>query len=491
MQHQNESTTSFLCIELLNSFTKKELQKFNQFINSPYFNADIRLIKLFGALRKEVLNKPFTDQQQAKVYKKIFETKLVKELSKSEKKVLRTKLSKLNKLAQQFLVIESLGENQNAYNDHLFNCLLDKRNFNAFHTLLKRDKKRLALKQRKETADFEHLYKVEMHFLEYLFLSGFLYKKNQFEFKDVVCKLDIQYLLKKLSLFNTILSNKLVINNQSIDYSTMTITNDLLKLPQYNSQPYLTLLSATNNFLQEFSTKTYHNILHLLNAHGSSIPLADLKGIYIVILNFLYREIKKGNLDYEKDLIKLYISMDNRNLLLEENIMSTPKLKNVVIRMCKSSYFDKALFFIKKYIPFIRKNDQQSIENICLAYVYFYQQDYNNALEHIIKVGNVNVNIEFDHRILMMKIYYEIDKTYSEKTERFYRSADKFFSDNKLLSRETKKAGKNFIKMLLNLYRLKHEEGKMTVPKLQNKLKQYEFMASKKWLLEKMEELKK
>lgn len=488
--NQTKTIALFLCIELLESFSKKELQKFNQFVNSPYFNTDIRLINLFNTLKKEVLHKPFTDEQHAKVYKKVFERKRIKELNEIEKKSLRTKLSKLNQLAQQFLVIESIRENQNSFNDHLLKCLLDKRNFNAFNTLLKREKKRLAAKQRKETDDFEHLYRVEVHYVEYLFLSGSLYKKSQYQFNDVIGKLDIQYLIKKLSLFMAFFSNKLVKSNQSIDSTTLSVTNDLLKLPRYTIEPYLNILNATNNFLQEFSIKSYHNILFLINKYGNSIPLADLKGIYIVILNYLYREIKKGNIDCEKDLVKLYISMDDRNLLLEENLMPVIKLKNITHGMCKNNYLDKAIYFIEKYTPFVRKEDRKSVNSFCLAIVYFYQKDYEKALDHCIQMTSVNQTLETNYRTLVMKIYYERDQSYSEKTERFYRSAEKFFNDNKSLSVLNKKSYKNFTQILINLYRFKHKEGRMTIEKLETKLEQQDYNIDKKWLLEKIQELK-
>ena len=177
---QKHEKSSFLCIELLKSFSKKELQKFDQFINSPYFNTDLKLVRLFNIIENKVLKTEFSDQLQSQVYQFVFEKAENSTLSKDEKKTLRAKLSKLNQLAHQFLVLEIINDDQNCFNDRLYKSLLNKNQLNSFLIIFNRDKKRLYSKNRKDAKDLEHLYKIETHYLEYLFLSGKLhdYKEN-------------------------------------------------------------------------------------------------------------------------------------------------------------------------------------------------------------------------------------------------------------------------------------------------------------------------
>lgn len=488
MSNQTKTNTSFLCIELLESFSKKELQKFSQFINSTYFNSDKRLIQLFKLIEKEVLNETFTETLQSKIYTKVFDEKVNKNLAGCEKKKFRAKLSKLNQLAHHFLVTEGLSKNKNVFNDLLYTSLLDKRQFSAFQLLVKRDRKRLSIKERKSNSDFEHLYKIEMRYLDYLFYSDRIYKNTDYNFEDVLCKLNVQYLTEKLTLLVTIFSDKLLTSKYEKCSSSLKIIEHLLYLNI--SHPNIAILYAVLKFLREPNNFSYKNLLNLLNQNQSQIPLQELKLFYLIISNFFVDEIQKGNLTYEKDFTELYFLLDRQNLLITENMMPVIKLKNIVVRMCKENLFNKAHYFVEKYISYIKKEHQYSIKKLCFSYIFYYGKEYDKALDYIIQVDSVNPTIEFNYRVLMMKIYFELDKCYSEKTERLYRSAEKFFNDNKLISAENKKACKNFTHILINLYRFKHNEGRMTLEKLQTKLEQQEYNADKKWLLEKMEELK-
>ena len=488
MSNQTKASGSFLCIELLKSFSKKELQQFNQFINSPYFNTDVKLIQLFEYIEKKVLNKVFTEELQSKVYAKIFNEKLSKVLEEKKKKALRTKLSKLNQLAHQFLVIERLRENQNFFNDLLYYDLLERKQFKAFQLRINRDKKRLSHKVCAELQDFEHIYKIELHQLEYLFDSGKIYKNLNYDFDDILQKIDTEYLVKKLSILVTIFSDNLLKNKyEKYDKSLQMIEQLFL----FNEKhPKVTLLYEVIMFLRNPNNYCYKNLLNLLDKYKNQIPSHELKSFYQIISNYFSQELRKGNQALEKDFTEIYFLLDNQNLLLENKIMPVIKLKNIVVRMCKSGYFNKAKYFLNKYIMYLKKEYVESLNKLCLSFISYYQKDYSKALDNIIHIDNINPMIESNQRILLMKIYFDRDKTYSEKTERLYRSTEKFFIDNKSLPYEHKKSWKNFTQILINLYRFKHNEGRMTSPKLRKKLEQQEYNADKKWLLEKMDELK-
>jgi len=67
----------------------------------------------------------------------------------------------------------------------------------------------------------------------------------------------------------------------------------------------------------------------------------------------------------------------------------------------------------------------------------------------------------------------------------------KIIFKNKQFTSVDKKTYKSTIRIFYNLYRCKHRVGKMTLETLQQKIEQAEYIASKAWLLEKIEALKK
>jgi len=466
--NQKQETSNFLSIDLLKSFSKKEL--------------DLKLIRLFEVVKNKVLKTDFNDLMQDKVYQFVFEKSKNSSLDKDEKKTLRAKLSKLNQLAHQFLVVEHLNDNRHCFNNQLYKTLIEKRQFSSFLTLMKRDKKQLSLKKRKDFRDFEHLYKIELLYLDYLFLCGKLFNNKENNITSVMRTFDVYYLQSKMTYYMATLGffNKSLFKF-SLNKKLYEEIKGLSNLEIFDDQDILKVSKVAINFLEEPDAINYKNLFSMLLEKDQIIPISDLKSYYQNILNYLIEGIKKGNVNLEKDLVDLYFILDEKELLLDEGLMSTIKLKNIIGRLCKSNNFEEAVYFTEKYNTYTRLKDRKSIYNHCHATIAFYKEDYEYALERLLEVEKIsNLSIEINHRLLIMKIYFEQDKHYCEKTERYYRSAEKFFSDNKLLSAHNKKSYKNFTQILINLYRLKHNEGRMTIEKLKQKLEEQDYNIDRK-----------
>ena len=70
-----------------------------------------------------------------------------------------------------------------------------------------------------------------------------------------------------------------------------------------------------------------------------------------------------------------------------------------------------------------------------------------------------------------------------------FRTIEKFFYENKLLSQKNSISYRNFIRTLINLYRIRHRTTKMKLKDLKVKLEAQKVNSDKKWLLEKIEEI--
>jgi len=491
MPSKTKASFPFLGIKLLKSFTKKELNRFIQFIKSPYFNTDDKLITLFNTLVDNVLPEDaFTDKLQSLTYEIVFEEDTNElQLELKQKKTLAAKLSKLTRLAQKFLVTEGQDKSEINYNEILYKELLYKKQFEMFLTVLSKNKKSLEKKQRKTIDDFEHIYRTELFYLDYLFYTGELQKKNKNNLAELIYHLDIQYILNRLSLSNIINTSKI---NQNKNYCTIPFDtiNDLLQLPQYSKNSNVLVYKSNYEFLKNPSIVGYEKMLSTLELHGNKIAFTELIVTYESLLNFMVNQTKKGIQLSNDKLFNLYLVMDKKNLLLADSFISSIKLKNLVGDSLKVGAIKKAKYFLEKYIPYVDTKHQKSTYNFCLSGIAFYEKSYEKALDHIIQVESINLTYAVNCRFLMMKIYYEIDQHYNERTIRLFRSAEQFFKANKALSTMDKKSYKNFVQILVNLYRIKHHEGKMNISKLQAKLAQQELNSDKKWLLEKMAELK-
>jgi len=101
----------------------------------------------------------------------------------------------------------------------------------------------------------------------------------------------------------------------------------------------------------------------------------------------------------------------------------------------------------------------------------------------------INQTHDINRRSLMIKSFYELDTEYKETTHTLFRSFEKYIREHKSLTTKSKTSYKNFIRILINLYRIKHNETKMQLSNLKEKLEAQKLNSNKTWLQEKIAEL--
>jgi len=456
-----------ICIELLNSFTETELDQFSHFINCYYFNTDKSVVKLFENLQKRILNKnSFNETEQKIIFEQVFGMS-TKEFTfnKKEKKHLNAKMSLLKNLAEQFLSIEGLMESPAKYNGLLLNKLLNK----GQNRLLERHFNELTKKTKNTTQENIELYDlrqtIEFCKRDHSFQTGLIYSRTTDNLDVLNFNFDTYYLVKKLDIFIAILSLE-TISTTKHNRSSFENIKSLLSLPQYKKHPLINLYQSVVNLLIYKTQNSYENLLNTLHTSFSLTSKEDLIAFYNVATNYCVQQIRLGEFDYA-DLFDLYLEMDDKNLLIENNTISILKIMNIITVACRIKSFENAELLIEKYRPFIRKHLRNSVCNYNYGAIAFYKKEYNQALKYFIRVGDINLEYDVNCRVVILKCHYEMDKHYDERTMQIFRSANKFFNDNKI----------------------KHHETKMQLSRAKEKLDAQEVNSDKNWLQTKMDEL--
>jgi len=479
--------TNFLCVELLEKFTEKELEGLAYFTSCQYFNSDKYVAKLLNVLRLNILNENnFNHKLYCNVYEKVFAEKIVDDdLSPIQKKRFNNKLNLLLRLAEQFLTIEALRDNPAYRSDLLCQKILEKRQFKLFNRHVKRDKKRLEAQSQKDVQYYQHQYKIEKNILDYLYLNGQFNEESNLP--KLIYNIDLEFIINKFNLYISLLTIQGVTSKKQ-DTLSMQAMAQLINLPQYTKHPHIRIYLAAIDLAKTQSKVVYHKLLLLLDSHTESISKKDLNGFYILAVNFCVRQIQTGAFNYRK-LFDLFKIMDKKNLLIEDDFIPVNKLKNVVTSSCRVDEFEWAMQMIEKYQPFIEKSVRESVYHFNVGVVAFYQKNYKKALHHFVRVESVNFTYDINCRVIIMKAHYETDKDYDERTLQIFRSTEKYFNENQQLTPRNKKAYKNFIRTLINIYRVRHRATKMKLENIKEKLERQEVNSDKKWLMQKIEEL--
>jgi len=473
-----------ICIELLNSFTDVELQNFQHFINCPYFNTDKSIINLFITLDKYILHKrPLDEDKSVFIFNNVFKpAKEVEKLNPKQKKHLFAKLSLLKKLAEQFLAIEGLQTQKANYYDVLLEKLLDKNQFRLFEKHIKQNEL-LSKVQKKDLNFYKHKKVIETHKLDFSLLTASVYKKNNLF--DLNYSLDNEYILLKIRHYITLLSSQQV-TKVEYDASFVKTINDIVNFDGFNLNPP-TIIGKTLIKLLKYQKKTfYFELLHSLEKYSDELTDEDLYYAYTIAVNFGVLKIRQGTMSYS-DVFKLYEQMDKRDLFVMYEFVPVPMLKNYISAACRVEEFVKARNIIEKYRPFINKSDRENVCNYNYGVISFYEQNYNEALKYFIRA---DLGQDANLKVVILKCHYEMDEEYDERTMQIFRSAKKFFKDNKQLTPTRKRSYRNFIQILIYIYKIKFQETKMMLDKVTEKLAAQDVNSDREWLNTKIEKLK-
>ncbi len=482
---------SLLLVELLESFSEKEMERLTHFVSCPYFNTDRHIIKLLDVVKKKIARQAgIQDEAKVEIYQKVFSDLPAskKVLNSHQQTVLRVKISTLMQLTEQFLIIEKLKTEAAFKNELLYSQLIDKKQFR----LLSRRVNQFRKEPDEEVKDipyYHYQYKTEAEILNYLYHSAQWIKKDNLTILNR--QLDIYYLLSKLKLHVTAVSFMDISAKKQYDFSEMEALQTLLKMPQYTDVPLIRTYQSIIKLKKHKTHEIYIELLDLLDQQEKFISRNDLNDFYVVATNFCVFQIKSGKQEYYRHLFNIYIIMDTKNLLLEGNLIPIGKLKNIISVSCRVEEFEWAINLINKYYLFVRKEIRHHVQNFGFGVIAFHQKDYQTAVDHLYSIDNINLVYDLDRRMMIVKSYYEIESEYKETTAQVFRSMEKYIRGNKLLTLKNKTAYKNFIRILLNLYRIRHRATKMTLERVKEKLEGQRVNSDKKWLLEKIEELEK
>jgi len=483
-----------LILELLHTFSEKELEDLSAVVGCRYFNTDKYVVTLLKSLTTHVLTQAkdesiqFDDAMRCAVYKDVFsEKKRAKDaLNPGEYNFLKAKMNTLARITEQYLCNEVMKTDKAFKTKALYQKLLDKRQNYLLNRHITRDQKLLEEMQARGVDYYDFQFEVESGVLHKLFRDEEIGTGDNLP--EVNESLDLYYLLNKLKLHLTAVSFMSSLATKQYDFSSIEALSDLLKLQPYAEHPLVQVYQTAIELLKKNHDSVYEQFSRQLFTHAEAIPREDLKGLYVVATIFCAKQIKMGQPMY-KQLFELHHAMDIQNLLSEGNFIELRKLKNVLGVARRVGESEWALKILKKYTPMLKKAFRESVYHFHCGLIAFDKKNYNKAISHLAKVDKINDVYDINGRIMFLKAHYETDTEYDERTVRILLQSEKFIKNRKNLIVNDKKAYKNFIRILINIYNTRYGVGKMTKEKIKRKLEKFEFVSDKKWLEEKISEL--
>ena len=476
---------------IITSLSEEELNLFENFLKSPYFNTRKKPLELFRIIRK-IKRKPESEISKEKIFEKLYPGK------KFNTNTFNDLMAQLHKLAEDFLYAEINKKDKIKKSVSLLEKFLEGR----LKELFIPKKKQLDKMMDNEPVDsyfFWHSYLKDAYHLN--FLQTY---KDQKTKRDLSAIIDLLHkttasilnltLEEIMELFSQSETRRLKYYDEKYWHTIKTITQTLfdtkfLELVKPNNKYYYNselLKYVINMRLTRDNSEFYFKYKKAIKKYSKLLTKDQLTAHHALLINYSFHKIirnpddltftREVNYLFKEFLDKKYYSYTKANFF-------RPKLYTLFV---DSFFMQKDSASIKKMInvciPLLEKRYMDFNKNLSLSYLYYLSGEFEKALEQIKDIKFHHKGVEFRVKIYQIKLHLLL-----ENTEQALSLADAFIKyikfgegENELKYRARLNFGK-FVKKIV----LTNERGKFDDLKyLQKKIKDEPEINEKAWLLE-------
>ena len=477
---------------LLRSFSKEEIKRFSDFLQSPYFNTNTRVFRLFEELKKHHPEYTGKAIEKETLYKKLFTGKDYNE------QVMKNLITELLHLEKEFLSIDHY--NKDKHNKSL----------GLLHQLASREVDSL---YNKEIESFEEnareniTQSVLLHYLlfqmEEINIRHNISRNRQSEITENLTKsaeyLTIFFLKNILRLSVNININRFSFNAQipvnlaDKFLSCLDIKNVLEYMESSAIEQSLNLkllfyaMTCNVNINDDESYNIYKDLLHsnlgTLNRDEAHTLLHFLESVCA-------QKINSGKSEFYKDLFETYeLEIANNIYTPDENSpLTVMKFRNIYLTALKAGKYDWAEDFINNYKSRLHDDNRKNIVELALAKLNFEKGEYELTLQHLQKIKTEQVFFKVDSKVLNLMAFYELG--HYESAISLLESFKRMLTSNVSLTKQYSQKNIAFANLVGSLIKIRTSFDKKAVEDLKAKITNTETIGNKGWLMKKIEELK-
>jgi hypothetical protein len=470
--------------DILKTFSREDLKKFEDFIVSPYFNKKNTVIKLWDNIKQY-----YPDFENKNLNRKIVWEKLYpgKDFNYG---VMKNLIYDLNQLVEKFLEVEMFADNTFDRGLQLFYSLSDrdlgKLSFSKYKSLEEklmnskrgadRYSKLIILKWSMETASGHTDMKIN---------SG-VYDISEYMIYD--------FLISAFKIYNNIAAEKLS-NKESRTYDLLgdllgnTDIDRILESIKKNSPEDHKVVSVFYDMYKALSEinrpESFFNFKNSVMENDHLLDESERKNLFACLWTALsYNKCVKNKPMEFNELMKIQHS---KNILLDQAGLITSRKYSLGIRIAAMAKdFDFLKEFSDSYLKCTRPSARLNMTLYGNAYLHFAKGEFGKALETVNKINFDIIAFKYEMKNLQIMLFYELNEI--ESLMYALDSYKHFASNNQFVSESSRDIIHRFIGYTNALCKLKEKPEKIKIQMLIEKISN-DNLNTKYWLLEKAEEL--
>ncbi len=463
---------------VLEYFDKKEQSHLKKFLESPYFNTNKDLVKIFDLATKHI-----NSQKTDKPFKKSTVWKALQGNKPYDDVRFRKYMSDLLKLIESFLAQRVYENTPLLQATHLLEAVEEKYSEKIYNSAMRTARRLSDRAIYREANYFFHQYQIELNYYK---LTDFENKRTEAtNEKEMVQNLDYFYLAEKLRIYCSILSRQSIVNSETDLLFFEEIINHVEKY-KFEDIPAITI------YYQIYLTQTelekeehFFKLKELLNEHYKLFPPSQAYDMYTFAINYCIRKSNAGAANFQTELLSLYKELLQKDHIISNIEFSPWHFKNITMVGLRHGEYDWVEKFINEFQHFLPANFRLNAVTYNLANLYFYQKKYDLVIEKLRDIEFEDFSYNLNSKTILLATYYETDEI--EPLYSLFDSFRAYLRRHRDLSGPRRVLYTNLIKFTKKLTKLTYRDKK-GIQKLKEEVEATRNIASRNWVLEKIQE---
>jgi hypothetical protein len=445
-----------LLIKNLSLLTRKEMTRFNEFVNSPYFNKHKEVRALAGYLSSVY---PHFDEKTCATGQLLNHLYPASGKTKAQLSVI---FSYTLRLLEQFQRIEQL-ESEGFLDENRFNLrYLRDRNVFSFNKKFTGEisgggtKKKATTPPQTKPAPLGSR-QFEQRFRLLAEQDAHSLATTGGSFQLLQCKqpwLDAWYFVEKLRDGCELLQrSRLSGSPLQVRLFEKIISEIEAHIADYQAFPAVLAYASLFKLLQKPDDETYNNAYQSICKNESALHREDLQNMYNHLQNHCIEQINRGNRDYLSNLLEIYRSQLENELLLVEGFLPEWHFKNIVttgLRLDETPWVQR---FMEIYKEKLRPDVRENAFSFNYAAYHYHLRQFDQVLDLLLRVEYTDLRYNLDAKSLLLRTYYDIEE--EEPLLSLIEAFRQFLIRNRNLTEFQKKGYFNLLKFTQKTFRLK------------------------------------
>lgn len=437
-------------IDLLKVLNSRELQRFEEYVHSPFFNKH----EATQRLCKHLLSLSPSFEHKRKLEKEYLFKLLYPNVDYEYIRLHRT-FAQLLGLLKDFLVQLQQEKDKSHHQVLLLEQLRQRKAEKQLPIAIRRFKTLSNKKQEHQQGFYnKYLYYNELD-LQFIEKGAHAYDENLQLKSD---SLDLFFMLEKLKIACDMASRNVVVK---ADYQC-ALLNDILNYVAEHKDTLPPIILIYESILQmrtgraEDEEVHYKNMISLLRENRDRFTKMEVMDIYGYALNFSIQQINKGKSDYYQEVFLHYKYLVDEKIILINNHLQVFEYINIATSGMRVQAYAWVEQFIHNYKQYVPAADREKAYNYNLASLFYQTKAYEKALQTLHNVEFTRPNFYIQVKLIQLKCYYELDE--GEALQSLLSTFSNYLH-RKNVSEYWKLANLNTIKITKKLYQLKEKRS--------------------------------